>query len=151
VPLRELLRAPRELQASESHRAAAALLELRPDYASSGALVERIDAQRAAGYRVVGSFEPGDAAAAAVGGFWIGENLAWGRFLYVDDLVTRTTLRGRGHADAVMRWVEEEARRESCDQLHLDSGVGFDRADAHRFYFRRGLVIASYHFATKVS
>lgn len=77
----------------------------------------------------------------------MGENLAWGQFVYVDDLVTRVELRRRGHAAAVIEWVEEEGRRQRCAQLHLDSGVGPERADAHRFYFRHGLVITAYHFA----
>jgi len=46
-----------------------------------------------------------------------------------------------------MAWVDREARRQGCGELHLDSGVGPDRADAHRFYFRHGMRIASYHFA----
>ena len=83
-------------------------------------------------------------------GFRIGESLAWGHHVYVDDLVTRAALRGRGHADAVMAWVAEEARARGCRQLHLDSGVGPERADAHRFYFRHGLVISSYHFARRL-
>jgi GNAT superfamily N-acetyltransferase len=141
------VREVRELPAGESHRAAVALLELRPHVGSREALVARVDAQRPSGYRVVASFEAGDEDAAAVAGFRVGESLAWGRFLYVDDLVTRAALRGRGHADAVMAWVDEEARRQGCGQLHLDSGVGLDRADAHRFYFRHGLVITAHHFA----
>jgi GNAT superfamily N-acetyltransferase len=137
----------RELHVDESHRAAAALLELRPRLESVERMTSQIDAQRATGYRVVGSFDDGDENAAAVAGFRISHNLAWGRFLYVDDLVTRAAMRGRGHADAVMAWVEREARRQGCGELHLDSGVGADRQDAHRFYFRRGMRIASYHFA----
>ena len=39
----------RELRAGESHLAAAALLELRPQYGSAEAVAERVDAQRAAG------------------------------------------------------------------------------------------------------
>jgi GNAT superfamily N-acetyltransferase len=137
---------PRELQIGESHRAAVALLELRPRLESVERITSQIDAQRSTGYRVVASFEDGDADAAAVAGFRISHNLAWGRFLYVDDLVTREALRGRGHADAVMEWVEREARRQGCGELHLDSGVGPERQDAHRFYFRHGMRIASYHF-----
>jgi GNAT superfamily N-acetyltransferase len=136
----------RELLVVESHRAAVALLELRPRFESVERVTSQIDAQRAAGYRVVASFEDGDEDAAAVAGFRIADNLAWGRFAYVDDLVTRAALRGRGHAGAVMAWVEREARRQGCGELHLDSGVGPDRADAHRFYFRHGMRIASYHF-----
>ena len=136
----------RELLVGESQRAAVALLELRPRFESVERVTSQIDAQRAAGYRVVASFEDGDEDAAAVAGFRIADNLAWGRFAYVDDLVTRAALRGRGHADAVMAWVEREAQRQGCGELHLDSGVGPDRADAHRFYFRHGMRIASYHF-----
>ena len=140
----------RELCPGESDHAALALLELRPHFASRADLVAQVDAQRASGYRVVASFENGAADAAAAAGFWIRESLAWGRFLYVDDLVTRQALRGRGHADAVMAWMVEEMRGQGCAQLHLDSGVGPERADAHRFYFRHRLRIRSYHFAREL-
>jgi predicted GNAT superfamily acetyltransferase len=72
--------------------------------------------------------------------------LAYGRYMYVDDLVTATDRRGRGHADRLFEWLYEEAARQDCNQFHLDSGVGPERADAHRFYFRHGLRITSYHF-----
>jgi GNAT superfamily N-acetyltransferase len=137
----------RELDTTETRRAAAALLELRPHHGSVEAMTERVDAARAAGYRVAASFDADEEHAAAVAGFRLGENLAWGRFLYVDDLVTRAVARGRGHADAVMALVTEIATREGCGELHLDSGVGPDRQDAHRFYFRHGMRINSYHFA----
>jgi GNAT superfamily N-acetyltransferase len=140
----------RELGAGDTRLAAAALLELRPQFETAERIAERIDAQRAGGYRLAASFEPGEDEAAAVAGFRIGTNLAWGHHLYVDDLVTREALRGRGHADAVMAWVESEARSGGCEQLHLDSGLGPDRADAHRFYFRHGLTIVSHHFARGV-
>jgi GNAT superfamily N-acetyltransferase len=136
----------RELLVGESHRAALALLELRPRLETVDEMTSQIDAQRSDGYRVVASFDDGDEDAAAVAGFRVVHNLAWGRFAYIDDLVTRAALRGRGHADAVMAWVEREARRQGCGELHLDSGVGPDRADAHRFYFRHGMRISSYHF-----
>jgi hypothetical protein len=136
----------RELQPGESDLAALALYELRPDLGSRAALVAKVEAQRAQGYRLAASFQNGDPDAAAVAGFRIGESFAWGRYLYVDDLVTRAALRGGGHADLVFTWVGQEAQRQGCTQLHLDSGVGPERADAHRFYFRHRLRIASYHF-----
>jgi GNAT superfamily N-acetyltransferase len=137
----------RELLPGETHRAAPALLELRPQRGPADALVGLADAQRAAGYRLVASFEPGEEEAAAVAGFRIAENLASGRHLYVDDLSTRAEHRGRGHGGALMRWLAKEACRSGCEQLHLDSGVGADREDAHRLYFNSGLRISSYHFA----
>ena len=82
---------------------------------------------------------------AAVAGFRILENLAWGRFLYVDDLVTRSDARSHGHGARLLRWLRRLARSEGCIELHLDSGV--QRVDAHRFYEREGLRRSSYHFS----
>jgi len=53
---------------------------------------------------------------------------------------------GRGHARSLLHWLVEEGRRLACDELHLDSGVGADRQDAHRLYFNAGMRIRSYHF-----
>ncbi|MDA0182818.1 GNAT family N-acetyltransferase [Solirubrobacter phytolaccae] len=135
----------REIEPGESHLAAAALIELRPHFQTVEALAARIDEQRANGYRSVVDLV-GDEAA-AVGGFRVLETTFAGRMLYVDDLVTRAAYRGKGHANRVFAWIEEEALRLGCDQLHLDSGVGPEREDAHRFYFNHGMRIASYHFA----
>ena len=136
----------RELEPGEERLAADTLLELRPRWGDADTLARRIAQQREDGYRVVASFEDGDGRAGAVAGFRLGRNTAWGSFVYVDDLVTRGDARGRGHAAAVMALVEEIARAAGCEELHLDSGVGPEREDAHRFYFRHGMRIASYHF-----
>jgi GNAT superfamily N-acetyltransferase len=140
----------REIREGETLRAARALLELRPHRAPAEALAALADGQRGAGYRLVGSFEPDEDDAAAVAGFRLQENLAWGFHLYVDDLVTRADRRGRGHGGALMRWLAVEACRAGCEQLHLDSGVGAEREDAHRLYFNAGLRISSYHFQRPV-
>ena len=138
----------RELPAGETGLAARALLELRPQYGDAERLAAHVDAvQRAEGYRLLGSFDDGAGEASAAAGFRVVEMLAWGRGLYVDDLVTLPEARGRGHADALFAWLDEEAERLGCASFHLDSGVGPDRADAHRFYFRHGLRIASFHFS----
>ena len=141
----------RELGPGETALAARTLLELRPGLGTAEALVRQVDErQRPAGYRLAGVFEAGDEEAAAVAGFRINEYLAWGRHLYVDDLVTAAGQRGRGHADRLFAWLEDEARRAGCTQFHLDSGLGEDREDAHRFYFRHGLRIASFHFVREL-
>jgi hypothetical protein len=43
-------------------------------------------------------------------------------------------------------WLQQEAERLGCHQLHLDSGVGADRAPAHRLYLNTGYRISSHHF-----
>ena len=125
--------------------------ELRPHFADEESFVRRVDGvQRAEGYRLIGAFEDGGEDAVAVAGFRIGHMLAWGRFLYVDDLSTLPAARRRGHGRALLEWLAEEARRLDCEQLHLDSGVGPDRFDAHRLYLNVGLGITSHHFARRL-
>jgi GNAT superfamily N-acetyltransferase len=124
---------------------------LRANLDDEESFVRRVDdAQRPEGYRLVGAFEEGEPEAAAVAGFRTGRSLAWGHYIYVDDLSTLPEARRRGHGRALLDWLLEEGRRLGCDQLHLDSGVGLDRADAHRLYLNTGMVIASHHFARYV-
>jgi GNAT superfamily N-acetyltransferase len=78
-------------------------------------------------------------------GFRIVESLAYGRFLYVDDLVTAEDARSAGHGERMLDWLAGVGRDEECGSLQLDSGV--QRHEAHRFYFRKGMNISSYHFS----
>lgn len=138
----------RELVPPDTHLAFAAMAALRTGLADPDSFARRVDAvQRPEGYRLAAAFEEGEDGALAVAGFRTGHNLAWGSYLYVDDLSTLPQGRRRGHARALLDWLLEEGRRLGCDQLHLDSGVGLDRADAHRLYLNAGFVIASHHFA----
>jgi GNAT superfamily N-acetyltransferase len=122
---------------------------LRPHYGERDEFVRRVDeVQRAQGYRLVGTFE--DDRLVAVAGFRVIESLVWGRALYVDDLSTLPDARRRGHAARLLEWCAEEARRQGCGQLHLDSAVGAEREDAHRLYFNQGLRITAFHFEKRV-
>jgi GNAT superfamily N-acetyltransferase len=122
---------------------------LRPHYGERDEFVRRVDeVQRAQGYRLVGAFE--DDRVVAVAGFRVIESLVWGRALYVDDLSTLPGARRRGHAARLLEWCAEEARRQGCGQLHLDSAVGPEREDAHRLYFNQGLRITAFHFEKRV-
>jgi len=135
----------RELGPDETGLAYAAMRELRPRIASEIEFVARVnDVQRPRGYRLVASFDSGDEVAAAAAGFRIGDMLAWGRYLYVDDLVTRESARRSGHATSLLDWLQAEAERNECDSFQLDSGV--HRHDAHRLYLRWGLSITGHHF-----
>jgi GNAT superfamily N-acetyltransferase len=135
----------RELSADETHLAYAAMRELRPHITSESEFVTRVnDVLRPGGYRIIGSFDGGDAVAAAAAGFRIADMLAWGHYLYVDDLVTRETARRSGHATALLDWLGAEAERNGCDTFQLDSGV--HRHEAHRLYLGWGLSITGHHF-----
>jgi len=84
----------------------------------------------------------------AVAGFRISENLAYGKFLYVDDLVSKTEDRSKGYGGALFDWLVALAREHECDQFHLDSGV--HRFAAHRFYLTKRMDISSHHFVLKL-
>ena len=120
----------------------AAMRELRP-HLTHESFVSRVRRQEADAYRLV--FREIGGKVVAVAGFRISESLAWGKYLYVDDLVTAAGERSKGHGGRLLRWLIEYARSHDCDQLHLDSGV--QRTDAHRFYRREGLEHASHHFS----
>lgn len=122
------------------------MVHLRPHLLESE-FVKRVRRQESAGYRLAYAEE--DERIRAVSGFRLSENLASGRFMYVDDLVTQESDRQHGYGKALMEWLIELARTEGCDQFHLDSGV--HRFAAHRFYMNRGLSIKSYHFSMELN
>ncbi len=80
----------------------------------------------------------------AVAGFRLMDRLHAGKTLYVDDLVTDSAQRSRGHGDRLFDWLVAYARQQGCDLFHLDSGT--HRVDAHRFYLRKRMKISSFHF-----
>ena len=139
-----------ELHAGATGRAFAAMHALRPQLAGEDEFARRVDEhQRPEGYRLVAAIE-GDGSVTAVAGFRVLSMLAFGRVLYLDDLSTLPAARRRGHARVLLDWCVAEGTRLDCDALHLDSGVGADRQDAHRLYFNAGMRIASFHFVREV-
>lgn len=141
-----------EVGAQETARTYAVFCELRagrPVMATVESFTEWVNhTQRPEGYRVVAAFLPGDPVAVAAAGFRVQHQLSKARFLYVDDLVTLPSHRGSGHAGLIFEWLVEEARRQGCEQLHLDSG--HQRFDAHRFYLKHGMVMKAHHFSMDV-
>ena len=138
----------REIFTGETHLAHQAMCALRTTYEGEERFVEHVDGVlRPAGYRLLGAFLSARESPVAVAGFRVGDNLAWGHYLYVDDLSTALEARRQGLAGALLEWLIEEGRRLGCGQLHLDSGVGPERFDAHRLYHNQGLSIYSHHFA----
>ncbi len=90
-----------------------------------------------------------DGSIQAVAGFRISESLAWGKFLYVDDLVTRSIARSQGYGTELFNWLVNYAIDRDCQQLTLDSGV--QRFAAHRFYLQHRMAITSHHFTPCLS
>ena len=119
--------------------------ELRP-HLSLAEFIDRVrQQQQQCQYQLV--YLQADSSIEAVAGFRISESLAWGKFLYVDDLVTRSDRRSQGSGTLLFNWLLEYALVNSCQQLTLDSGV--QRFAAHRFYLHHRMEITSHHFTLK--
>ncbi|MDQ3820444.1 MAG: GNAT family N-acetyltransferase [Acidobacteriota bacterium] len=121
------------------------MAELRPDVRPEEFLVRVKRQYESAGYKLAFLADGG---VKAVAGFRISEGLAWGKFLYLDDLVTRSADRSKGYGGALFDWLVEYARSAGCEEFHLNSRV--QRFDAHRFYLNKGMFIECHHFALKL-
>lgn len=129
----------------EISRCHAVLFQLRP-HLEPAEFVPRIRRMQEEGF-VLAFLEAGGQVA-AVAGYRYLELLYCGKTLYVDDLVTDSAARSRGHGHRLLDWLKEQGRANGCTTLTLDSGV--QRMDAHRFYFRERMSIMGYHFSVQL-
>lgn len=118
------------------------MLELRP-HLKKAEFVTVVRDMEKEGYKLLFIEEKGTVV--AVAGYRIYSNLFMGKNLYIDDLVTSEKVRSQGYGEKIVKWLRNEARKENCNFYHLDSGT--HRGEAHKFYFRQGFKIASYHFS----
>jgi GNAT superfamily N-acetyltransferase len=116
--------------------------QLRPQFDADRYVEQVKRQQKASGYMLAALIENGEVRSAA--GYRFSEALAWGKYLYVDDLITDENYRSHGYGQQLFDWLVTEARNRDCDVFHLDSGV--QRHAAHRFYLRKGMDITSHHF-----
>jgi GNAT superfamily N-acetyltransferase len=118
------------------------LLQLRPHFDLNG-LVTHIKIQQKSGYKLAYVVSGGKVL--CVAGFVTGYKLAWGKHIYIDDLVTDEEHRSTGAGKIMMEWFRSYAREYGYKEIHLDSSVL--RHLAHKFYIESGFHIVSHHFA----
>jgi GNAT superfamily N-acetyltransferase len=120
--------------------------ELRP-HLTQDEFIRRWQAQRAEGYQIV--FIESDATIVAAAGFRCMNTMAWGKILYLDDLIALHTQHGRGWGSALLMWLQGQARDRHCDAIHLDTG--YHRHAAHKAYLRNGFELNCHHLAWKAT
>lgn len=120
--------------------------QLRPHLADADELVARWCRQVEDGYRLVAVWREGTPVALA--GYRLQENLVYGRFLYVDDLVTDANLRSSGLGNVLMDYLKDETQRRGCVRLVLDTPLS--NVLGHRFYYRNGLLAGALRFGFSV-
>lgn len=116
--------------------------QLRPNY-DQQELIQQIKHQLQSGYKLLAA-GPDESHILGVAGFRIGENLAWGKHIYIDDLVVDETCHSKGIGQLLLDFIIQFAQSKEIAQIHLDSGV--QRFSAHKFYLRSGFIISSHHF-----
>ena len=121
------------------------MVELRP-HLTEKEFVTRVRRQQQQGYQL--AFLTDKKTVKAVAGYRYSESLSWGKFMYVDVLVTAARFRSQGQGQKLFQWLVKQAEARECDQLHLDSGV--QRFGAHRFYLASRMDIIAHHFALKL-
>ncbi len=142
----------REIGAEDTAVAFAALSILRSGITDVARFVEQVNTQqRPQGYRLFGIFEEGKANAVAVCGFREQTNLAGGRHIHIDDIVTIPHGRSKGYAARLLAEVRRIAAEEGMDKIQVWSDVGSERTPAHRLYFENGFEIDAFHFSCKIN
>lgn len=116
--------------------------ELRPHLSDTAAFTAQVHRQAKQGYRILAAWQGSQIKALA--GYRFQENTLYGRFLYVDDLVTTADVRGQGLGAKLLDALRDEARKQDCAHFVLDTGLG--NCLAQRFYFRQGLLAIGMHF-----
>src|SRR4030095_16225096 len=101
--------------------------ELRP-HITRAEFLPQVRRQQAQGFSILALLHEGAIKSAA--GFRVLEFLAWGKVLYIDDLITLPAEKRRGYAGQLLDWLIQRARDLQCDGVHLDTG--YARHDAHR-------------------
>lgn len=119
---------------------------LRP-HLSEEEFLARAQVQASEGYSIVYIEVDGEIAAAA--GYRIASFLAWGKTLYIDDLITDPARTKRGLGGALLDWLIEHARQNGCQQVDLDTG--FQRHDAHRLYLNKGFILSCHHMSRSLA
>ncbi|KPN73307.1 GNAT family N-acetyltransferase [Neisseria sp. 74A18] len=141
----------REIGEEETAVAFAALSILRTTLNDVSRFVEQVNThQRPQGYRLLGIFEEGKTNAVAVCGFREQTNLASGRHIHIDDVVTIPQGRSKGYAARLLAEVQKIAEQSGIRKIHVQSDVGSERTPAHRLYFESGFEIDAFHFVCKV-
>lgn len=116
--------------------------QLRPHLNDRGAYVKKIALQRTQGYRLLAALQ--DGVIVGLAGYRLQDNLIYGRFVYVDDLVVSSTLQRSGVGEQLLKSARQQAIALGCTHFILDTAL--QNALAQRFYFRQGLLARGMHF-----
>jgi GNAT superfamily N-acetyltransferase len=112
------------------------ILQLRPHLKDADSFIRQVMRQREGGYRLSAAWC--ERRVVGIIGYRLQENLLYGRFVFVDDLVVQEEFRRHGVGAKLLAVARAYARETGCKQFVLDTGLHM--ALAQRFYYRQGLL-----------
>ncbi|TXH81647.1 MAG: GNAT family N-acetyltransferase [Rhizobium sp.] len=121
----------------------AVMRELRPHIDDAELYRERVERQQRDGYRLLGVWQ--EDLLSGLAGYRHLENLIYGRFTYIDDLVVRQSSQRSRLGEGLIEEVRALAKADRRAMLVLDTGLA--NSLAQRFYFRNGLLARGLHFS----
>ncbi|MFP3028410.1 MAG: GNAT family N-acetyltransferase [Wolbachia sp.] len=98
------------------------------------------------GYKVIGKYVDNDLI--AILAYRLPYKFTFGKYVYVDDLVTLPEYRSRGYGHQLIEWLKEESKRIGYHQIHLD--VSMSNHLGSKFYLNNGFQAKAYHLSCKV-
>lgn len=122
-----------------------ALYLLRP-MLEPGSFVSQIKEMQKEGYTLLYLFD--DHKVVSIAGYRIYNMLYCGKMLYIDDLSTLESARGKGYATTLLKQLYEIAAHHDCKSVHLDSG--HVRTIAHKLYLKEDFTISAFHFSKPI-
>ena len=123
-----------------------AFLELRLELFDRQSFTEQVMKQQKEGYHVIAIIDDGEIVSCV--GFRIMTTLAFGKTLYIDDLITKEKHRKKGYAQALLNHIKDVAKDKNCQEIHLDSG--YTRHRAHKVYLQEGFEFCCHHLSLKI-
>ena len=119
--------------------------ELRP-HLDPEQFVPMVQEMITEGYNLAYIEEEGIAVAAV--GFRYLQFLFNGKHIYIDDLSTLPSHRGKGLGGLLLDYVSDLAESMGYNAVTLDSG--YQRLAAHRLYLNKGFNLSSHHFSKQI-
>jgi ribosomal protein S18 acetylase RimI-like enzyme len=120
--------------------------DLHPHLKDGSEFVERVQRQRANGYRLLCAWASDCIVGAA--GYRLHENLLYGPYVYIDDLVISRKHRRNGIGTRLIDAMTLYAQEHGCRYLVLDTRIHM--RVAHRFHFRQGFSAHAVHFTQRL-
>ncbi len=106
------------------------------------AFLEKVKSQQNKGYQLLALIN--NESIVSIAGYRYVENFIHGEFIYVDDLITNSELRGNEFGSTLFNAIVDQAKQKQIDYVVLDSGIS--NTLAHRFYYRQGMLNKALHF-----